>query len=222
MFVDPSRSGRARPARSRGASLALLAGALAISCASWPPAAFAGPGGPLARLEAVGEIDPPAGFVAFCRRRPDHCRPRGPWTSPIELTDARLAELLNVHLSVNVRIRALPEDGVNRDEWEIPTSAGDCEDFALLKRHLLVLRGWPPSALRLTVTLNERGEGHTVLVVATDRGDLVLDNRRDAIVAWYDLPYTFIKQQSERHPMRWVRLRDPLPRYLMPGIAARN
>jgi predicted transglutaminase-like cysteine proteinase len=48
-----------------------------------------------------------------------------------------------------------------------------------------------------------------VLTVRTDRGDLVLDNKRREIVEWNDTPYTFIKRQSQRNPLVWISLLPP-------------
>jgi hypothetical protein len=45
------------------------------------------------------------------------------------------------------------------DVWSLPaTGRGDCEDFALMKRKLLIERGWPSSALLLTAALTPQGD----------------------------------------------------------------
>ncbi len=61
-----------------------------------------------------------------------------------------------------------------------PPTAGDCEDIALLKRRDLIEKGWPVGALLMTVVRQANGEGHAVLTVLTDRGDLVLDNLKSS------------------------------------------
>ena len=64
------------------------------------------------------------------------------------------------------------------DRWDLAEDgAGDCEDYQLLKRKLLVDAGLPRRALRMSVVLDEKGEGHAVLMVRTDRGDFILDNK---------------------------------------------
>ena len=39
--------------------------------------------------------------------------------------------------------------------------------------------------MRMTVAIDDRREGHAVLMVRTDRGDFILDNKTDAVVAWH-------------------------------------
>ena len=67
---------------------------------------------------------------------------------------------------------------------------GDCEDFQLLKRRMLVERGLSRRAMRMTVVIDELGEGHAVLTVRTDRGDYILDNKTSGGVAWPIRPAT--------------------------------
>lgn len=76
----------------------------------------------------------------------------------------------------------------------------------LLKRQMLMQRGMAASLLRITVVHDENGEGHAVLTVPTAEGDLVLDNRRDAILHWWQTGYSFVKRQSASDPARWVSL----------------
>ena len=42
---------------------------------------------------------------------------------------------------------------------------GDCEDYVLLKRRMLIQSGWPREALLVTVMRNEQDEGPAVLTV---------------------------------------------------------
>jgi len=94
------------------------------------------------------------------------------------------------------------------EKWAIPTTAGDCEDFALLKRKQLIDAGFSPSDLLMTVVLQPNGEGHAVLTVRTDRGDFVLDNMRNKVKLWSETEYTFLKRQSADDPARWVKIQD--------------
>jgi predicted transglutaminase-like cysteine proteinase len=60
------------------------------------------------------------------------------------------------------------------DRWDLPADGfGDCEDYQLLKRRLLAEAGLPRRAMRMTVVVDETGDGHAVLMVRTDRGDVV-------------------------------------------------
>jgi len=90
--------------------------------------------------------------------------------------------------------------------WTIPTDAGDCEDYLLLKKHYLEGLGFPSDALLITVVLDEKLQGHAVLTIATDKGDFVLDNRRNDVLRWSDTGYSFLKRQSAEDPRQWVSL----------------
>ena len=93
----------------------------------------------------------------------------------------------------------------------MPTDGkGDCEDYALLKRHMLMQRGWPSGALLITVVMDENREGHAVLTARMQAGDLILDNRSKEIRLWTKTPYEFVMRQSSRNPQMWVYL-EPAP-----------
>ena len=79
--------------------------------------------------------------------------------------------------------------------WEIADAAGDCEDYALKKRQLLLEHGVDPQYLRLATCWTESGEYHAVLIVSTDKGDYVLDNRYQFPMMRQDLPYKWHKIQ---------------------------
>lgn len=77
-----------------------------------------------------------------------------------------------------------------QDRWALPTDdGGDCEDYALKKRRLLIEWGWPAGSLRIATCWTELNEYHAVLTVETDRGTYVLDNRYNTVQRWADLPY---------------------------------
>ena len=94
------------------------------------------------------------------------------------------------------------------DYWTIPTTKGDCEDYVLLKRKLLMELGWPASALLITVVRDERGEGHAILTARTAQGDFILDNKTDEIKVWHRTRYDFVMRQSYLNPRVWMSL-DP-------------
>jgi predicted transglutaminase-like cysteine proteinase len=66
--------------------------------------------------------------------------------------------------------------------------------------------GFHAGSLLITVVLDEKNDGHAVLTVATDKGDYVLDNRRNDILLWKDTGYVFLKRQSPHDPRRWMAL----------------
>jgi predicted transglutaminase-like cysteine proteinase len=153
-----------------------------------------------------GATRPPIGFVRFCGKHPEACKGSVLLTSRLRMTPERWNTVYSVNTKVNTTIKpATDQDLYGQAEfWTYPTTAGDCEDYLLLKQKLLIEAGLPASALLITVVLDERGEGHAVLTIAGDTGDYVLDNRRDDILMWKDTNYKFLKRQTQRDPKQWV------------------
>lgn len=154
----------------------------------------------------------PAGFVQFCEMNASECTAEIGGANMIRL-DERLYNLVSaVNTQINHEITEVSdlEHYKVPDFWTLPKDGkGDCEDFQLQKRHDLIALGFPRQALMMTVVRDENGEGHAVLLIRTDRGDLVLDNRTDQIRAWRSAPYEFVKRQSQEDPMLWVYIGDP-------------
>jgi predicted transglutaminase-like cysteine proteinase len=119
----------------------------------------------------------------------------------IALTPERMSELRQINSHVNstiVEVSDMEQYG-REDVWTLPKSGkGDCEDFALLKRKLLLQRGWPASALSISVGTTSLGEPHAVLVVSTASGELVLDNLTSSILAPAQTGHAFHSRQSGR------------------------
>ena len=118
----------------------------------------------------------------------------------------RFDELDRVNRSINAQIAPVTDIelyGVE-EHWTYPVDRGDCEDYVLLKRRTLISLGWDASALLVTVVRDLKGAGHAVLTVATDRGDLVLDNQQEGVMPWQMTGYEYIKRQSQISPKDWV------------------
>jgi predicted transglutaminase-like cysteine proteinase len=145
----------------------------------------------------------PFAHVMFCARNPDECTVRGE-VSEVPLSPLAEKQLGDINASVNRSIR--PTDERQGDVWQVNVKAGDCEDFALTKRDHLIAMGWSSKALRIAVTKTPAGKGHAVLVVKTDRGDLVLDNRTNAIKGWKDTDLRWLMIQSGDDPKIWYEL----------------
>ena len=148
---------------------------------------------------------PPA-FYDFCKRERRLCNSTGS-AKVASLTPARLAELKSVNQSVNARVKQkLDSSSTGKaDVWGLPSGSGDCEDFAILKKHELMKRGWPSSALLLTV-VTYMGQGHVLLTVRTDQGDMVLDNRTNSVKSWSRTPYRFFARQSQSKYGKWDKI----------------
>ena len=99
------------------------------------------------------------------------------------------------------------------DQWDYPSDGkGDCEDFALLNRKILLEEGFPRQALLMTVVKDADHEGHAILTVKTSGGDFVLDNLSGEIRLWDRTNYRFVKRQSQIDQNVWVQLGDPTRR----------
>lgn len=159
-------------------------------------------------MRVFGQTIPPFGFVQFCNASPSECAASTERDQRFQATPERLSELDEINRYVNWAIQPATDleiYGVT-ERWQLPVDRGDCEDFALLKRHMLIKRGWPSSALLMTVVRDEQGEGHAVLTARTAQGDFILDNKADAVKLWYLTPYEYVMRQSFLDPKVWVSL----------------
>ncbi len=154
---------------------------------------------------------PPIGWVQFCQTYAGECDTEPLPARDVVLTDKALDGLAKVNNSVNHTIKPMTDmDHYGMIQWwRYPDDgAGACHSYALLKRRMLIRAGWPRQALLMTIVHEADGEGHAVLTVKTDRGELILDNLTDAILPWSQTPYRYYKRQSQTDPNVWVWL-DP-------------
>ena len=157
----------------------------------------------------TGRTTVPYGWVDFCNRYSGECD--GPSLEPADIsyTPANLKAIEQVNRSVNASVQSetdMEHWGVV-DRWDYPTDGkGDCEDYVLMKRKLLLDRGFPRQALLVTVVKDRAGEGHAVLTVKTSKGEYALDNLTDKMLRWDETGYRFVKRQSQQDPNRWVSL----------------
>jgi len=168
---------------------------------------------PASTLSPLGpETSVPYGWVDFCQRYSGECNDAAVAPQTIELTAAALRKIEGVNALVNNKVEPVSdaEHAGAPDAWDYPTDGkGDCEDYALLKRRVLMEAGFPRAALLLTVAKDEHGDGHAVLMVRTDRGDFILDNLADEVKPWSKTPYRFVKRQSQENPNVWVAIGAP-------------
>ena len=166
------------------------------------PAAAQTPAGVLPAATALAETGParpvPA-WTALCEEIPAECAVDPGEPETLKLTRSAWQLIRSVNARVNAAVTPLTDErhwGA-ADLWGFPEDGfGDCEDYQLQKRRLLVAAGLPRRALLMTVVVDETGEGHAVLLVRTDRGDFVLDNKADAVRAWDRTGYVFVKRES--------------------------
>ncbi len=151
----------------------------------------------------------PTGWAEFCSRYKGDCEKSRDRLAEIISSDANVALIDRVNKQVNNSIKPLTDIDHWReiDRWDYAEDgSGDCEDYALVKRRLLLAAGLPQAALLMTVVRDENMEGHAVLTVRTDRGDLVLDNMSVQLRLWFRTPYRFVKIQSQQNPNMWVAI----------------
>ena len=165
----------------------------------------------------TGETSIPVGHADFCKRDPAECGMNPTVVDDIHLTPQSWQHLLDVNTSFNTSI--VPETDMQLyhvpEYWTYPHGYGDCEDIALAKRRQLIEDGWPVSTLLMTVAKEANGEGHAVLMVRTDRGDLILDNQDSTIRDWRESPYHFLKRQSQANAGEWVGIDDERPTVIL-------
>jgi predicted transglutaminase-like cysteine proteinase len=156
----------------------------------------------------------PIGWVEFCSEYAPECETRPQEARDVVLSPKAWKDLARVNRMVNSSIHPITDQehwGV-AERWSYPDDGyGDCEDYVLLKRKMLMQAGWPRQALLITVVRDQRGEGHAVLTVKTDKGEFILDNQVDQISLWSETGYRFVKRQSQNDPNEWVALGDPRP-----------
>ncbi|WP_114944004.1 transglutaminase-like cysteine peptidase [Microvirga calopogonii] len=187
------------------AALVLSATPGAGSALEFPQFAVRAPGD---TLFAVGAAGPTPAWIEFCTQLPKECAHNPSEPDTIVLDQATWKLIVDVNEQVNKEIVPVTDQdhwGV-ADRWDYPDDGmGDCEDIQLLKRRRLTQAGLPQRALRMTVVIDELGAGHAVLMARTDRGDYILDNKRNAVLPWQQTGYRYVKREGS-DSVDWVWL----------------
>jgi predicted transglutaminase-like cysteine proteinase len=162
---------------------------------------------------AIGDATSvPYGWVDFCHRYAGECDHGRLPPRDINLSAEAFKQIDRVNKWVNAKIQPITDwDHWHVvDQWDYPLDGkGDCEDYALFKRRLLIALGFPRQALLMTVVKDENHEGHAILTVKTNHGEFVLDNLTDSIKPWDATPYHFVKRQSQSDENVWVQIGPP-------------
>jgi predicted transglutaminase-like cysteine proteinase len=160
----------------------------------------------------------PTAFVHFCNRYPDDCKVRQTEfdQTPAPLTEARFTELSKVNSAVNNSIKPqVKPKSVLVEDWVVAPHEGDCTDYAVTKRHILLARGWPSDSLLLAEVVITSGEHHLVLVVRTSNRDLVLDNLNSDIRPISQSNYRWVRGQRTENPRFWSTIKVEQDRLAM-------
>ena len=150
----------------------------------------------------------PIGHYEFCQAHSDECAIKSANMPAPRVTEFGWNIVREVNSEVNRDILPMTDQQIyGRDEvWAYPTDVGDCEDFALLKRKILIEKGFAPSNLLITVVRKPDGEGHAVLTLRTSDGDYILDNLDMSVKLWSETPYRYLKRQASFNTGRWVTI----------------
>jgi predicted transglutaminase-like cysteine proteinase len=164
---------------------------------------------------AVGaSVRAPVGWLEFCSEYAPECETKSLEARDVVLTTKAWKDLTRVNRWVNDTVKPITdlEHWGVVEQWNYPDDGyGDCEDYVLLKRRMLMQAGWPRQALLITVVRDKRGDGHAVLTVKTDKGEFILDNQNEEILLWSETGYRYVKRQSQNDPNVWLALGEPRP-----------
>ncbi|MGC2223042.1 MAG: transglutaminase-like cysteine peptidase [Methylocella sp.] len=166
--------------------LALVASSLGGLGAAASASAAPGPAR-VSYAPAGGPASVPYGWADFCRRYAGECDGGSLAPLDVNLTPRAMKEIERVDKWVNAHVKPVPdlEHWGVIDQWDYPADGkGDCEDYALFKRKILMDEGFPRQALLMTVVKDEHDEGHAILTVKTNAGEFVLDNLNDEVKSW--------------------------------------
>lgn len=157
------------------------------------------------------ETNAPIGWIDHCITYASECA-HVYKARDIVLTVQAWKDLEEVNRWVNSTI--MPESDLDHwgevERWDMAEDGfGDCEDYVLLKRSLLMQANWPQEALLVTVVLDKKGDNHAVLTVKTDLGQYILDNVQPKVLIWYRTGYSFMKRQSQFNRNIWIMLEEP-------------
>ncbi len=187
--------------RVRGGAIA-AAVALACLMAGSPPA-LAAKVTDASFIQMRRATAAPSGFSGVCSRYAWACSSGGS-------ARASDADVLALAQKVNRQVNSAVHEVSDRNQygveeyWALPSGrGGDCEDFALMKKMVLMKQGVPASQLMIATVLDRHRAPHAVLVLRTGSGDLVLDNLRGQIRSWQDTGYSFLRIQDPKSPKVW-------------------
>lgn len=114
----------------------------------------------------------------------------------------------------NINKAIFPKEDIDHygmgDKWYLPLSLstserpqGDCEDYALEKRAALLALGINPEAISLSVVFDKIIGLHAVLIIHTDKGDLVMDNLSMSLKRPEETRYDFLMVQRGADLSKW-------------------
>ncbi len=157
-----------------------------------------------------GDTRPPKGWVQFCSNNgyAPECAVDPSEPERVELTPKLWRTVTGTNLRINQQIEPITDmdHWGTVERWDMAEDGkGDCEEYVNIKRKRLVEAGIPRRALRVVVVIDEENAGHAVLMLRTDKGDFILDNKRNTVLPWHQTGYVYIKRESQDW-IGWVAL----------------
>lgn len=137
--------------------------------------------------------------------------------SGVTVVDYDLLDSTNICVNRRIKYVTDTERWNRADKWQRPQETldlgtGDCEDYAILKAHMLVNAGVPVGIIKLYLVRTRNGTSHMVLAVPTQvkTGILwwrnlqtkivLLDNMWDSLYTLKESGHTIIKRyNTERY-----------------------
>jgi predicted transglutaminase-like cysteine proteinase len=122
-----------------------------------------------------------------------------------------------VNRNVNIAIRPVrvKKGDILADRWMLSPLSGNCNDYAVSKRHELLLLGWPSWAVLLAEVVLASGEHHLVLVANVSGETFVLDNLKPAVVPLTEAAdYRWVRIESPDDPKSWIAFDSTEPQHV--------
>lgn len=155
-------------------------------------------------LPTKTSVSAPSGASGLCTQYGWACARTGK-THQIDLAAMAVAQKINTAANRKVRPVSDRAQWSIAERWSLPTArGGDCEDYAMLKKMMLIQAGFSPDQLLIATVLDRQRRSHAVLILRTGTQDLVLDNMTGRIKHWRETGYTFLRLQDPARPDRWV------------------
>ncbi|MCV9962654.1 transglutaminase-like cysteine peptidase [Pararhizobium sp. BT-229] len=132
-------------------------------------------------------------YQLFCLQYGNECRTSS--RNVVAYTSKLRTVLASVNRTVN---RVMPDIRARREFLSLNPLPGAGDDHAMMKRSHLIRAGLPAGAMRVASVTTPEGRRHSVLVITTSTGELVLDHRQASVMKRRDTGYSFAALSTVR------------------------
>lgn len=151
---------------------------------------------------------PPIAHAVFCMNYPRECSESAAaasfFSAPAETLYAVLV-VVNRYVNTTIRPIRVTYRNILDDRWLLSPLSGNCNDYAVSKRHELLRLGWPSGSLLLAEVVLATGEHHLVLVANAGGESFVLDNLKSGVVPLAAVAgYRWVRIESPADPKFWL------------------